>query len=253
MKIRFGLVGALAIMALAGCASLGQSGAVSPDEVARTNLDEAGKYYRLGQYDVALDKLRKAAAAKPQDSQIHELLATTYARVGDLKQAEYYYRKALQYVPRESAEFGEYSNNYGVFLCNKTDYSDAESYFVQAVANPWYRTPQLAYENAGNCAERAGADDKAKELYAKALALQPDMPQSLLALARMSVDQQDYAAAADYLQRYDQKQPANAESVWLAARVAKARGELARAEKMEQRLKSQFPASPWAIQLAQPE
>ena len=253
MRQRYWLWSVLFAILLSACVSDGfNRGSVSAEEVARSNLELGREYYRRGQYEVALERLRKATAAQPQDSRIHAMLALTYAQLGDVSQSRYYHRRALQYVEPDSGEFGEISNNYGVFLCENTDYADAEEYFIQAAQSRRYSTPHLAYENAGYCAEKAGSPQKAISYYSQALELKPDLARSLLAMVRLNIAQQKYDAANTFLQRLTPAQADSAEGLWLAARIAKGQGDLPRAREIEQRLKSQFPTSPWAVQLAQP-
>ena len=52
--------------------------------------------------------------------------------------------------------------------------SAARQYFLQAAESPLYRTPEVAYTNAGRCARADGRPKDAEQYFRKALAIKPN-------------------------------------------------------------------------------
>ena len=66
----------------------------------------------------------------------------------DDEMAEKEYRAAVKYAPED----GEVNNNYGAFLCGIGKEKEAEPYFVTAVDDPFYDTPEIALSLKKMCA-----------------------------------------------------------------------------------------------------
>ena len=88
------------------------------------------------------------------------------------------------------------NNNYGWFLCQTGREKESINYFVAALKNPLYTTPENAYVNAGVCCACRATSDGAKTTSSARCALQPDQPQALLNLALV-----DSTSAASWTQR----------------------------------------------------
>ena len=71
--------------------------------------------------------------------------------------AEADFQKALKIAPRNP----DVNNNYGWFLCNIGQPRQSIQYFLNALKDPLYDTPDVAYANAGACAMKAGDLDGA--------------------------------------------------------------------------------------------
>ena len=122
-------------------------------EAARVHTELGQKYMQQGKLEIALDNLNKALAYDPDYANAHTVIAVLYERIGDVKQAEEHYRRAAQIKSKGGNEL----NNYGVFLCKIGRYQEATGYFDRAVADPFYRTPEVALTNAGTCLLKAAA------------------------------------------------------------------------------------------------
>ena len=64
---------------------------------------------------------------------------------------------ALRACGLARAEDPEFKNNYAVYLCQQKKYERGQKLALEAAADPLYKTPEVAYVNAGNCALSAGA------------------------------------------------------------------------------------------------
>ena len=97
---------------------------------------------------------------------------------------------------------------------------------LDALKNPLYATPDVAYKNAGLCARKAGDTKSAEEYFAKSLKLNANQPQALYSLAEISYQRDDYAAAKSYMSRYlSIVEAPGPEALWLAARVERKIGD----------------------------
>jgi type IV pilus assembly protein PilF len=243
MKQRLVLV-VILLTLLSACASTTFNPAKkTPHEVSKSYLFKGQQALVAGDLQLALQNLRKAVAADPQHSRAHAALALAYTQLEEHQQAANYYRRALQYVDVTSADYGQISNDYGEFLCGITDYADAEPYFLQAVRSDAYAEPQLAYENAGRCAERAGWFGRAKSYYQEALVLDGNMPTALLGMARLSLSKDDFMGARAFLKRATDLQKVSAESLYISVQLAHKVGENSLAKQLTQDLLHRFPAS----------
>jgi len=115
----------------------------------------------------------------------------------------------------------ESHNNYGSFLCARKRYDESIVEFLTAVKNPLYATPNLAYANAGICADRK-KDTKNAEIYLrKALELEPLTSSAAQQLADIQFRQGDAETANKTLQNALLTNP-SPETLWLGVRIARA-------------------------------
>jgi type IV pilus assembly protein PilF len=172
---------------------------VAPDpKAAEINMRLGLNYLQRGDYAVALEKLQKALKQNPNLPSAHNTIALLYQRLGEDEKAEAHFQEAVDRAP----DYSEAQNNFGVFLCSHGRYEAAEKRFLKAVENPLYETPELAYENAGLCAARDENKDKAERYFRQALQINPTLSKSLLKMAELSYEQQNYLQARGYIQRY---------------------------------------------------
>ncbi|HET7569788.1 MAG TPA: type IV pilus biogenesis/stability protein PilW [Gammaproteobacteria bacterium] len=226
---------------LAGCVSTGapQSQA-QPKLAAKYNVQLGVAYMQQGRLDLALKKLQRALKQDPDLAEAHTAIALVYEKRGDIGLADQHYRRALDIAPHDPKTL----NAYGVFLCRHNKVDQSEQYFLAAAANPDYDTPEAAYTNAGVCLLKIGKQDRAEADFRLALKAQPDYPDALWQLARLSFDEGKHLPARAFLQRFmaHNRQP-HAEVLWLAARNERALGDRDQARKFAAELIAKFPRS----------
>ena len=149
------------------------------------------------------------------------------------------YQKALAIAPNSS----ETLNNYGVFLCQQGQAAQAVNYFQQAVSDPSYANIGQAYENAGFCALKIPDKARAEQFFTKALANEPQLPNTCLALMQMALDRQEIDRAQDYLNRYNQVAKPSADSLWLTVLLARQQNNQILARDAGSALAHDFPES----------
>lgn len=220
MRLRQFLWLTVLILGLTACSS-GPKRKVDPAKAAQANVELGFAYFQEGEMELAMQYLQKALAQEPDSPIAHSAIAVVYERLGETQQAEKHYKRAIDLNPKDS----KIRNNYGQFLCQQKRLDEAETQFVQAVANPLYSNPESAYTNAGICARQIPDDKKAEAYFRKALEKQPRYAMALLQMLRLSFDQQEYLRGRAYLQRFQQVSRHNAESLWYAIRTEHALGD----------------------------
>jgi len=186
------------------------------NKAADVNVNMGVEYMRRGQLKVALKKLHKALQLEPDNVLAHNAIAVLYERLQQTEQAKIHYKLALKYNPSDPSS----NNNYGNFMCRTQGIEQAEPYFLKALAHPLYKTPELAYTNAGMCAMRAKQYQKSHKYFEQALQSSPRFVKAVYQMAELKQQQGDSQTANRYLERYLTMAKQNAESLWLGIRIA---------------------------------
>lgn len=199
---------------------------------------ELGRQYMdRGQYETAHEAFGKALALDPDSVDANTLMAVLYERIDRAEGAEKYYKRAVEL----DAEDGATNNNYGAYLCRLKRYQESDQYFLRALDDPFYKTPQSALANAGTCARMAGNAEKSETYFRKALELDPKSAAALYELALISFHKSDFMRARAFIQRFESVNPPDASAIDLAARIEDKLGDGTAAAKYRERLKTEFP------------
>jgi type IV pilus assembly protein PilF len=241
------------VLALAACTTTETSpvGQSKPDlkEAARLNTQLGIDYMRKGEFDLALEKLKKAIDQDDDLATAHSAIALVYQRKGEPKLAGKHYREALSLNSDDPGTL----NNFGIFLCGQGEAEDAEEVFVRAAKNKDNRQPADAWANAGVCLRsEPKARDRAEGYLREALKLNPKHPDALAEMAQICYDKKDYLRARAFLQRYEVVSRQTPQTLLLAAQNERALGDAAAARDYERRLRKEFPESPEADGLNRP-
>lgn len=207
------------VLILAGCASPGEDGqSVSQHArgVAKIHTELAAAYFERTQYAVALQEVGVAMQADDNYAPAYNVRGLIRMALREDEQADADFRRSLKLEPGNS----ETHNNFGWFLCQRGHAKDSVMQFLEALKDPLYATPEVAYANAGVCARKAGDLQAAESYLQRALILRPGMPEALFGLADVSFANADFATAKSYFLRFQQlTQDLNAEQLWLAVRI----------------------------------
>ena len=208
-------------------------------ERARVHTELASGYYELGSMAIALDEVREALKADANYGPAYNIAGLIYAEIKEDKIAQENFQRALRINPLDS----DANNNYGRFLCDRKREDEAIRYFLAALKNPLYQTPDRSYVNAGLCSRRRGDIATAENYFHQALKARPNQPQALYQLAEISYSRGNYPLARQYLNRFGQLASANAEVLWLALRVERRLGDRDAAASYGTQLTKHFPES----------
>jgi len=217
----------------------------SPQERARIHTELAALYYSRGNYGVALQESMVAIEADSKYGPAYNVLGLVQMELKEDAAAEQSFRQALAINPNDS----EANNNYGWFLCNRGRESESIGYFLAAVKNPLYQTPELAFTNAGVCSSKLGNDKDAEAFLLKALQLQPGQPRALQALADINYRRGDYAGTKQLVSRFLEVAQPTPEVLWLGVLSARRLGDRNAEASYGSQLRRRFPDSKEALAL----
>ena len=208
-------------------------------DAANLNLQLGIDYFRKGELQLAKDKIDRALEQDPRNANLQSTAGLLYDRLGETSKAENHYSEAVSLEPKNP----ELRNNFAVFLCRHKKYDKGEKQALLATADPLYRTPEVAYLNAGFCARGAGDPKRAEQHFRRALALKPRFAPALLEMADLEFKQQNYLPARAFLERHLAVQPAGPQALWLGVRIEQALGNRALAGDYGRRLTGDYPTS----------
>jgi type IV pilus assembly protein PilF len=245
------LIAATALM-LVACASTpkpaadGKPVTIAPQpssarERAQIHTELGVSYYDAGKLGVALEELNEAIDIDRSYAPAWSARALVHMDLKEDSRAESDFKQALRLDPVDS----DAKNNYGLFLCQRGRGEEGIRYFLDAVKNPLYSTPDIAYKNAGLCARRMGEAAAAQEYFQRALQVNRQQPQALFNLADMQFARGDAVAAKGYLDRYMRATPqAGPDELWLGARIEQVLGDRTAMLNYGNQLRRRYPAAP---------
>ncbi|MET0331725.1 MAG: type IV pilus biogenesis/stability protein PilW [Dyella sp.] len=208
-------------------------------DAARIHTELGQRYLQNGDLQGALERLTKALQFDDTYAPAHTVIAVVYERINNPVEAEKHYRRAVELEPKK----GDPNNNLGAFLCKIGKGAEAQSYFQRAIADPFYATPDVAWTNAGICAQGAGDGVAAEDDFRKAVALNANNGEALYQLAALLYKRNDAFRARAFLQRYDALGQSSAASLKLGHDIEYRLGNMDAAHDYARRLKGQFPDS----------
>lgn len=229
----------------AGCASTPPAARDEPtraETAAAYNLQLGVAYLQQGNLALAKEKLDRAMQQNPREATVHGALALLNEKLGNVADADRYYRSALRLAPRNP----DLTNNYAVFLCRTDRVEEGVRRFAEAARNPLYRTPWRAYANAGVCLRGAKRYDEAASNLQQAQRLRPDDAETAFQLGELELERGRPVAAREIVERHLAAFPATPELLWVGARAARGQNDRLAEERFLRRLQRDFPDSPQA-------
>lgn len=186
---------------------------------ARSHTDLGAVYLQDRRYDIALEEYTLATEIDPGFAVAYNGLGLVHAALGQDSQAEKNFRRAIQLDPNNS----EAHNNYGNFLCARNRIDESIKEFMEAIKNPLYVTPEVAYTNAGICALRKQDTASAEAYLQKALQIQPLNLSAAYQVASIQYSRNQFLLAKKTLQNVVIAQP-TPENLWLSVQIARKLG-----------------------------
>jgi type IV pilus assembly protein PilF len=238
---------AFALAFLVAAQVLAQTPPLDPtQEAGRINARLAMEYLKRDQLQVAQEKIEKALVQNPRDVNVQLSAGLVYERLRENKAAEKHFRQALKVAP----DSPEAQNALGAYLCRNKQQAKGEEMFVKAANNPLYRTPFVAYTNAGVCARSAGQLERAERYLRQALTSQVDYPEAYAQLAGVLHERGNNLHARAFVERYLAVAPATADMLLLGYNIEVAMKDQSAAAGFRSRLEKEFPDSEQARRVA---
>lgn len=219
-------------------------------KAAAVNAELAITYMKQDNLRAALEKVDRALKQDPRSADVQMAAGFVYDRLGEDRKAGDHFEQAVKLVGKDNPDV---LNNAAVFQCRKGSRVRGVELFLQAAASPLYRTPEVAYANAGQCARIDGRPEEAERYFRQALAIRPTLTDPLLQLADLKQEAGNGMQARAFVQRYHDAAAATAASLWLGYRIERDLSDPGAAEVYARRLRMEFPTSAEAGQLAELE
>jgi type IV pilus assembly protein PilF len=211
---------------------------------ARIRLELASAYFAEDKTSTALDEVKQALQADPNRAAAYNLRGLIYARLDEPALAEDSFRRALQLAPGD----GDTRHNYGWFLCSRQRYPDAFAQFRAALETPQYRSASKTWLAQGVCEARSGDWTSAERSLLRSYELDAGNPSTAVNLAEVLMRRGELERARFYIGRVNaDTNYANAETLWLAARIEHRRGNLEGAQQFGEQLQKRYPGSAQAL------
>ena len=229
----------LFVALISGCVTTGDR---VPDNVkaSAVNVQLGIGYLQQNNMEQASEKLNKAILQDPASAPAHNAFGYLQERLLQKDLAEKHYLIANELDPKNSSA----ANNYGSFLCRNKREAESEKYFLKAVENPLYRTPEFAYTNAAICLMRSGEKERSRKYLQQALAAKNNFPDALISMARLEFESDNYENAKVYLDRFHQVSNSTPQSLWMSIRAELQLDSNRDVSELTTRLKTNFPQSP---------
>jgi type IV pilus assembly protein PilF len=198
----------LSMVFFLGCAQTGSgprkyqendSQAEPQNSPAMLNVKMGVAYFERQDYDVAIEKFKRALSHNSRLAIAHSGIATVYKAMNAQVDAERHYKLSVKHAPNDPVIL----NNYGTYLCQTGEYLEAVEYYKKTLANPFYKTPETVHENAGVCLMKAGEAEAAEKHFRNALESNPNMPISLYNMVIVSAGKGDSMKARAFIQRLE--------------------------------------------------
>lgn len=211
---------------------------------AQRRLVLAVAYFEQGQNEVAMQEVHAALQIDPHLAGAYNLLGLVHQRNNALALAQQSFETSAHWAQQQGqhSALADAQHNLGWLLCLQAQYPSAHMQFSLALSQPLYQQASKTHMAAGLCHLRAGQPDAARQSWLSSLGLDPHNPTTRYQLALLDWRSHPEQAQALLAPLHAQQQ-GNAESLWLAVRVAHALQQPNEVQHWGQQLQQRFPAS----------
>jgi type IV pilus assembly protein PilF len=241
----FVMVLALAV-GLGGCAAHRRA-EKKKDDASDYNTQLGIAYLRQGDVPLAKEKLDRALKENPENPAVHSARAMLFDRMNLPKEADSEFQTALRLAPDDP----DVSNNYAVYLCQIGRPDDGVRRFEAVARNALYRTPWVAYTNAGVCLRTAKRNADAIKNFKQALQLRPNFSEAAYQLADLEFGGGNVTDARTVVDTYLNAFEETPDLLLLGVRIARAQNDRVGVLLYSRKLRLDFPNSAQTKALAE--
>ncbi|MEN9843233.1 MAG: hypothetical protein RLZZ612_1062 [Pseudomonadota bacterium] len=207
---------------------------------ARIRLELASGYFEQEKYNIALDEIKQSLAADPSYGPAYNLRGLIYAQLNEVRLAEESFRKSLSINAKDTDAL----HNLGWLICQQQRYTEAQKMFDEIVnttanslanANTWL-TKGLCYARGNDFANSSQSLMRAYELDSL-------NPITAYNLSLVLYFQRLFEKSRFYINRLNESQYSNPESIWLQIRVEYKLNQDGEVKRLGKRLTEKFPNS----------
>jgi type IV pilus assembly protein PilF len=216
-----------------------ESDETSRQRRARLRMELASGYFEQGQTTVALDEIKQALVADPNNADAYSLRGLVYMRLEDAGMAEDSFRRAIAINPRDPNA----RHNYGWLLCQQNRYGDAAVQFTEALGVPGYTDRAKTLMTQGVCELKAGQRPQAERSLQQAYEIDAGNPVVGFNLASVLAQREEWSRAQFYIRRVNNSASASAETLWLGIKIERKLNNREATAQLGGQLQRRFPQS----------
>lgn len=216
-----------------------ESDETSRQRRARLRMELASGYFEQGQTTVALDEIKQALVADPNNADAYSLRGLVYMRLEDAGMAEDSFRRAIAINPRDPNA----RHNYGWLLCQQNRYGDAAVQFTEALGVPGYTDRAKTLMTQGVCELKAGQRPQAERSLQQAYEIDAGNPVVGFNLASVLAQREEWSRAQFYIRRVNNSASASAETLWLGIKIERKLNNREAVAQLGGQLQRRFPQS----------
>ncbi len=218
----------------------------SPEERAIIHADLAGNYLQRNQLDIAIEEITKALDLDKKNKSANYVMALIQLRLKKPEKSEAYFKKAIaEPDPLPSAQHA-----YANWLCRGGEYQKAEGLYRSLLGNVLYKPRSGLLMNVGACFYKQGKYKEAENAMRQSLRINPNSPDALLQMIKISFKSGKSLETRAWYQRYFQiGARGGPEILYIAYQTEMSLGDKNTAAGYAIKLRSKYPRSSQAKKL----
>jgi len=218
----------------------------SPEERSKIHADLSANYLQRGQTDVAIEEINKSLELDKNNKSANYIMALIQIKLRKPEKSEAYFKKAIkQPDPLASAQ-----HDYANLLCRNGEYKKAEDLYKELLGNVLYKARARLLSNVGACFFKQEKYREAENAMRQSLRINPNSPDALLQMARISFKNAKPLETRAWYSRYFQLGARGGpEILYIAAMTEKTLGDKNTSASYALKLRSKYPGSSQAKKL----
>ncbi|MFW2438251.1 MAG: type IV pilus biogenesis/stability protein PilW [Arenicellales bacterium] len=217
-----------------------------PEERAKIHADLAGNYLQRGQLDVAIEEINRSLDLDKKNKSANYIMALIQIRLNKPEKSEHYFKRAIaEPDPLPSAQ-----HDYANLLCRDGKYKKAEDLYRSLLNNVLYKARARLLMNVGACFSKQEKYKEAENALRQSLRINPNSPDALLQMAKISYRNGKPLETRAWYQRYFQLgAKGGPEILYIASQTEKTLGDKNASASYALKLRSRYPESSQAKEL----